>query len=57
MEISSKLIEHLAGRIVKTLLKEFEHLESVYVKVTKINPPIHGQVKSVAVVLEERRKR
>lgn len=56
MAVSSKLIENVAGRIAKELLNEFETLETVQVKVTKINPPVHGQVKSVAVILEERRK-
>jgi len=56
MDISSKLIENVAGRVAKSLLYKFENLNAVQVKVTKMNPPVHGQVKSVAVIMEERRK-
>jgi 7,8-dihydroneopterin aldolase/epimerase/oxygenase len=57
MNISSKLIEHVAGRILKAMFDEFERLDFARIKLTKVNPPVEGQLKSVAIILEERRKK
>ncbi len=56
MEIKSKLIEHLAGRILKVLLREFKTIKWARVKVSKVNPPIGAQLEAVAVVLEQKRE-
>lgn len=56
MEIPSRLIEHVAGRILEALLHQFEKLNYTKIKLTKVKPPIAGQVKSVAVELEKRRQ-
>ena len=50
--IRSKLIEHVAQRIINELKETFTTLEKVSVSVAKINPPINGNVASVAVELE-----
>lgn len=42
MEIPSKLLEHVCGRIGTALLHHFPTLQRVEVKVTKHNPPIEG---------------
>ncbi len=43
MDKPSQLIEHVCGRIARRLLKEFApKVTSVYVSVTKQNPPIPG---------------
>lgn len=52
MQIRSKLIEHVALRIVKKLQASFVMLEKLQIKVTKINPPINGDVKDVSVIIE-----
>lgn len=52
MGIRSKLIEHVAYRILKRFEAEFEGLISSKIKVRKLNPPIQGVVKEVAVVVE-----
>jgi dihydroneopterin aldolase len=49
MEIRSKLIEHVAGRICDQLLKNISRIENISVKVTKLNPPIKGDVQEVSV--------
>jgi dihydroneopterin aldolase len=49
----SKLIEHLAQRIVDRIKKEFDKVERITVKVSKYNPPITGEVEKVSVVIEE----
>lgn len=39
MQQRSKLIEHVAVRILKSLRKEFPDCEEIKVRVTKLNPP------------------
>ena len=53
MAIRSKLIEHAAKRILDKLKKKFPKSESVEVKVTKLHPPIPGEVDKVSVVVKE----
>lgn len=53
MAIRSKLIEHVAHRIMTRFKSEFKTLISARVKVRKLNPPIQGVVKEVAVIIEE----
>ena len=40
MLIRSALLEHVAGRIANTLLKDFPAINSLTVKVCKENPPV-----------------
>lgn len=49
MEIPSNLIEHVAQRILDALIREFPKLKSVKVKLTKLNPPLGGDVEGVSV--------
>jgi len=51
MAVRSKLIEHVAGRIIKRLKEEFPKMQSAKVKVSKITPPINGNVDRVSVTL------
>lgn len=51
MAVRSKLIEHVARRIIEHLKRRFPKIIHVDVKVTKLNPPIDGNVDSVSVVL------
>jgi len=51
MDIRSHLIEHVGRRIVKALQQEFPQVTTIEVKVTKLNPPIHGNVDSTAVII------
>jgi dihydroneopterin aldolase len=52
MAIRSKLIEHVGQRIIKRLKHELPSIETVSVKVTKLSPPINGDVDSVAISIE-----
>ncbi|MDR3189302.1 MAG: dihydroneopterin aldolase, partial [Prevotellaceae bacterium] len=38
----SKLLEHVAGRIADSLLRSFNSVDKVTVKVAKLNPPLGG---------------
>lgn len=51
MEIKSHLLEHIAGRILDALYNEMEGIKKVTVKVSKMNPPMGGKIKSVSVIL------
>ncbi len=51
MQVPSKLLEHLAGRIINSLRKEFKDIEKVTVKVTKLNPPLGGKTGGVSIVM------
>lgn len=52
MAIRSKLIEHVGQRIVGRLKTEVKNIDSLKVKVTKICPPINGDVDNVAIIIE-----
>jgi dihydroneopterin aldolase len=52
MQKRSKLIEHAGWRIHRALSNEFGQCEKIRVKVTKIAPPINGDVKNVAIIIE-----
>lgn len=53
MAIRSKLIEHVAKRILDALKKEFQLLKKTEVKVIKINPPMNGYVERVSVIITD----
>lgn len=52
MAIRSKLIEHVGQRIVSCIEQEIKGLIGLRVKVTKICPPINGDVDNVAIIIE-----
>ena len=51
MAIRSKLIEHVAQRILNRFKKELSGIHSAEIEIKKINPPINGNVSSVSVVM------
>jgi len=55
MSIRSKLVEHVAGRIANALLKNILRIEEVKVKVSKLNPPVSGEVERVSVEIRKKR--
>lgn len=52
MGISSKLVEHVAGRIAQHLMKQFAEISAVQVRVTKLNPPMGAQCAGAGVEVE-----
>ncbi len=52
MAIRSKLIEHVGQRIVSRIEQEINGLIGLRVKLTKICPPINGDVDNVAIIIE-----
>ena len=51
MEIKSKLLEHVAKRILDRIFAEVPVVTTAEISVSKINPPIGGDVESVTVIL------
>ena len=51
MSIPSKLLEHVAGRVVRVLKNEFPKIEQIELKISKRNPPVGGQVEYASVMI------
>lgn len=52
MEIKSKLLEHVGRRILKSVMTQFPEIESAKIKISKMNPPLGGKIRSVSVSLQ-----
>ncbi len=52
MQIKSHLLEHVAGRILDRLFSSSKSIERAKVKISKLNPPMGGQIERVSVTLE-----
>lgn len=49
MEIPSKLLEHVCGRIVKRLFRDFPAIEEIYIGLGKENPPMGADILTAGV--------
>lgn len=56
MKIPSDLLEHVAGRIVKSIAEKFPQLLSFSVRVSKSRPPVDGNVKWSRITLSHSSK-
>ncbi len=55
MAIRAKLLEHVAKRIIDRILKELQMVTKIEVEVTKLNPPIGGDVEGVTIIMKKKR--
>ena len=55
MAIRSDLLEHVAHRIITRIFKEIPEVSRIIVAVSKLNPPIGGDVEAVTIEMEEYR--
>ncbi len=53
MNIRSKLLEHVAHRIITRIFKEVPSISRIILGVSKLNPPIGGDVEAVTIEMEE----
>ena len=53
MQQRSKLIEHVAQRILDRVLSHFSSMESVEIRLSKHNPPLDGEVGRATVILSK----
>ncbi len=51
MKTSSKLLEHVAGRILNSIKAVFPQVTEVEVKVSKLNPPFQGKIQKASVII------
>ena len=51
MQQKSRLLENVAKRILDALYLSFPSIEKATVKISKINPPMGGQIEKVSVTL------
>ena len=55
MGIRSKLLEHVANRIITRIFSEIPSVSRILLAVSKLNPPIGGDVEAVTIETEEYR--
>ena len=55
MEIRSHLLEHVAQRIITRVFGEIPEVSRILLAVSKLNPPIGGDVEAVTVEFEKYR--
>jgi 7,8-dihydroneopterin aldolase/epimerase/oxygenase len=53
MTIRSNLLEHVAQRIIDSAMKKIPSISYINVAVSKLNPPIGGDVEAVTIVVED----
>jgi 7,8-dihydroneopterin aldolase/epimerase/oxygenase len=56
MDFASKLLETVCCRIINRILKESLLVNKVTVAISKLNPPIGGDVERVIIKITEKRK-
>ena len=55
MKVPSKLLEHVAQKILNRVLLELKTVSKTRVSISKLNPPIGGDVEKVTVILSKKR--
>ena len=55
MAIRANLLENVAHRIIKRIFSEIASVSRIIVGVSKLNPPIGGDVEAVTIEMEEYR--
>ncbi|MFY1046950.1 dihydroneopterin aldolase [Chryseobacterium sp. GP-SGM7] len=53
MKINSKLLEHVAGRIIAKIRENFEQVSYIKLRITKTSPPMKGEMKGASIELEK----
>lgn len=52
MMIPSNLLEHVAGRIIKSIKREFPQIQMVEIRIAKMPPPISGKISAASVTIK-----
>lgn len=53
MAVRSKLLEHVAQRMLDRIFKDEQMVQEATVKVSKINPPLGGDVEKVTIEMSQ----
>lgn len=51
MLIPSHILEHVTQKIVKTIMDRFDQITLVAIEVSKLSPPLGGDIEAVSVTL------
>lgn len=51
MAIPSQLLEHVAGRIAKSVCCNFSNVDELWVEIEKVNPPLRAACRAASVKL------
>ncbi len=53
MNVSSNLLEHVANRVLNSLYARFSMIRRAEIKISKLNPPMGGEIERVSVILSK----
>ncbi|MEF9476809.1 dihydroneopterin aldolase [Chryseobacterium sp. RRHN12] len=53
MKIKSRLLEHVAGRMITKIHSSFPQVDYIKLKITKTAPPMQGEMKGASIELEK----
>ena len=53
MAIRNKLIECVCDRIFQKIKQQFKQVKTLHVKLTKLTPPMNGNVEKVSVEIKD----
>ncbi|WP_343685934.1 dihydroneopterin aldolase [Chryseobacterium gleum] len=53
MKIKSRLLEHVAGRMITKIHSSFPQVDYIKLKITKTVPPMQGEMKGASIELEK----
>jgi len=54
MKIRSRLLEHVAGRIINRVIKVLPEVKEIEVGIEKLNPPINGKCRATKVSISKK---
>jgi dihydroneopterin aldolase len=54
MQTRSRLLEHVAGRILNRIIKEHPEIKEIKVAIDKLNPPIKGKCQATRVSISKK---
>lgn len=57
MMVKSHLLEHVARRILDSLFQKFPEIKKARVKISKLNPPMNGEIEKVSVTLSKKQNK
>lgn len=53
MNIKSRLLEHVAGRMISKIHEKFPQIDYIRIRITKTSPPMQGEMKGASIELEK----
>ncbi|NAW50842.1 dihydroneopterin aldolase [Elizabethkingia argentiflava] len=53
MKIPSQLLEHVLGRMIRSIAEKFTQISFIKIRLTKLQPPMMGEMKGVSLEMEK----